>query len=81
MTNEELRKSICGSLKMADRRTLKMIQAMLTEYFALEEGADEKELYEELDRRRKAYKSGKDKILTVAEVKVRYLKRRAKRKS
>lgn len=78
-TNEELRKSICAGLKMADRRTLKMIAAVLQEYFAPEDEEDLTDLYAELGKRRTAYKTGKDKLLTVAEVKARYLKRRSKR--
>ncbi len=66
---------------MADRRTLKMINALIVEYHAPADGEDEKELYAELEKRSKAYKTGKTKLLTVEDVKARYLKRKKKRES
>lgn len=80
MTNEELRKSICASLKMADRRTLKMIKALMVEYYSPDDGEDEQELMEELRRRSAAIKAGKSKLLTVEESRAAYEKRKAKRK-
>lgn len=83
MTNEELRKSICDSLKLADRRTLKMIKAMLSEYYAPDdtEAEDADELYAELEKRSKAYKTDRTTLLTVEDVKRNYLKRKKKRGS
>lgn len=80
MTNEELRKSICASLKLADRRTLKMIKALLVEYYAPDDDEDEKELTDELQRRSAAIKSGKSKLLSVEESRAAYEKRKAKRR-
>ena len=72
MTNEELRKSICASLKMADRRTLKMIKALVEEYYAPDDEEDENSLYEKLEKRSKAYRSGKMKTIAVADAIVKY---------
>lgn len=81
MTNQELRKSICDSLKLADRRTLKMIKAMLSEYNAPDDEKEDNALMQELDRRVKAYRTGKSKLLTFEEVKAKYQKRKKKRES
>lgn len=82
MTNDELRKSICDSLKQADRRTLKIIKALLREYYTPDAGEGDKgesELMQELNRRVDAYKTGQSKHLTFEEVKARYQKRKKKR--
>lgn len=80
MTNEELRKSICTSLKMADRRTLKMIQAFLEQYYAPDDGEDEKELYAELEKTRKAIESGKSQLYAAEDV-VEYIRSKRKKRS
>lgn len=80
MTNEELRKSICDGLKMADRKTLKMFKAMLEEYNAPDDNEDAEELMQELRRRTAAIKAGKSKLLTVEESRAEYEKRKSRRK-
>lgn len=79
MNNEELRKSITKGLKIVDRRTLKMINAILWESLAPDDTEDENDLYEELAKRSKAHKSGKSLPLTVEEARARYGKRSKKR--
>lgn len=79
MTNQELRKSICDSLKLADRRTLKMIKALMVEYHAPDDGEDEEELFAELERRSKAIESGIEKTYA-AEDAVEYIRKNRKKR-
>jgi hypothetical protein len=75
-----LRKEICSGLKLVDRRTLKMIKALLVEALAPEDDIEEQELYKELNKRSAAVKAGHSKLLTVEESRAAYEKRKAKRK-
>lgn len=80
MTNEEMRKAICSGIKTVDRRTLKIVYSVLNEALAPDDFEEDEELYQELERRSKAYKEGKVKTLSVAEVVARMRKRNNKRK-
>lgn len=73
-TNDELRKSICAGLRMADRRTLKMIDALLTEYYSADDGEDDEELLKELNRVSDAVATGEMKTYA-AEDAVEYVRK------
>lgn len=79
MTSEELRKAICSGAKIADRRTLKMVYAVLSEALAPEDGIEENELYEELERRSRAIESGIEKTYA-AEDAVEYIRKNRKKR-
>jgi putative addiction module component (TIGR02574 family) len=73
MIVSEMREAVRNYIDHVDEVTLRMIHAMLKEYSAPREPSDE--LYEELERRSKAYKTGKMKTYTVEEAMVRLRKR------
>jgi len=73
MKVSEMREAVRNYIDHVDEVTLRMIHAMLKEYSAPREPSDE--LYEELERRSKAYKTGEMKTYTVEEAMVRLRKR------
>lgn len=79
MTTKELRNRIQPGLKIVDRRTLKMIDAILWEALAPDDGIEEKELLQELKRQEKALRKGKLKTYTIEEVRKRFENRQRRR--
>ena len=65
---------------MADRRTLKMIKALMDVHISHDDLEDEKELLRELKKRSAKVKSGESKLLTLEESRAAYEVRKAKRK-
>lgn len=74
MIVSEMREAVRNYIDHVDEVTLRMIHAMLKEYSAPREPSDE--LYEELERRSKAYKTGKTRLYTVEEALTEIKKKR-----
>jgi hypothetical protein len=78
MTKAETKKAICSYLDIADTTTVRMVYAMLKEHSVPTD--DSEELYQEMERRRKAYDQGEVKSSTVAEAMVRLRKSKSRKK-
>jgi putative addiction module component (TIGR02574 family) len=77
MTKSQLKKKVRDQLEKVDERTLRMVDAMLTEALAPGEASyltDDD--YAELDRRVKSLEVGESKMHTWSSVKKRVLKRK-----
>ena len=77
MTERKLREEVHKYVDEGDETILRLVHAMLKEYTLQSEEEDDK-LFEELERRSKAYKTGKMKGTTVEEALVRLRKSRKK---